>query len=116
MWVAMDPPTQDQAPQLGTLYIRNFSVRGEAGARARGGRRARRQTRGGVDFSEMSCRVHPRAGPHGECARAWCAGRWSAPPSMARSITAKDEVHLRGTFVPFYGLNNMFGQIPIVAA
>jgi hypothetical protein len=26
----------------------------------------------------------------------------------------KDEVHLRGTFVPFYGLNNMFGQIPIV--
>ena len=27
---------------------------------------------------------------------------------------AKDDVHLRGTFVPFYGLNNMFGQIPIV--
>ena len=26
----------------------------------------------------------------------------------------KDSVHLRGTFVPFYGLNNMFGQIPIV--
>ena len=23
-------------------------------------------------------------------------------------------MHLRGTFVPFYGLNNMFGQIPIV--
>ena len=27
---------------------------------------------------------------------------------------AKDDVHLRGTFVPLYGLNNMFGQIPIV--
>ena len=27
---------------------------------------------------------------------------------------ARDEVHLRGTFVPLYGLNNMFGQIPIV--
>ncbi|MDO8878971.1 MAG: hypothetical protein Q7V40_23080, partial [Pseudolabrys sp.] len=29
---------------------------------------------------------------------------------------ARDEVHLRGTFVPFYGLNNMFGlgQIPLV--
>ena len=26
----------------------------------------------------------------------------------------KNEVHLRGTFVPLYGLNNMFGQIPIV--
>ena len=27
---------------------------------------------------------------------------------------ASDDVHLRGTFVPLYGLNNMFGQIPIV--
>jgi hypothetical protein len=27
---------------------------------------------------------------------------------------ARDELHLRGTFVPFYGLNNMFGQLPIV--
>ena len=27
---------------------------------------------------------------------------------------ARDEVHMRGTLVPLYGLNNMFGQIPIV--
>jgi hypothetical protein len=26
----------------------------------------------------------------------------------------KNDVHLRGTFVPFYGLNNLFGQIPVV--
>ena len=26
----------------------------------------------------------------------------------------RDDVRLRGTFVPFYGINNMFGQIPIV--
>jgi len=25
----------------------------------------------------------------------------------------KDDVRMRGTFVPFYGLNNMFGQIPL---
>ncbi len=25
----------------------------------------------------------------------------------------RDEVRMRGTFVPLYGLNNMFGQIPI---
>src|SRR5262249_59067698 len=29
MWMAMDPPTQEQSPQIGTLYIRRFSVRGE---------------------------------------------------------------------------------------
>ena len=27
---------------------------------------------------------------------------------------ARDEVRMRGTLVPLYGLNNMFGQIPIV--
>src|SRR5207247_5108234 len=27
---------------------------------------------------------------------------------------SRDEVRMRGTFVPLYGLNNMFGQIPIV--
>jgi hypothetical protein len=26
----------------------------------------------------------------------------------------KNDVHMRGTFVPLYGLNNAFGQIPIV--
>ena len=26
---------------------------------------------------------------------------------------ARQDVRLRGTFVPLYGLNNMFGQIPI---
>ncbi len=26
----------------------------------------------------------------------------------------RDEVQLRGTFIPLYGLNNVFGQIPIV--
>ncbi len=25
----------------------------------------------------------------------------------------KDDVHMRGTFIPLYGLNNMFGQIPL---
>jgi len=27
---------------------------------------------------------------------------------------ARDQVAMRGTLVPLYGLNNMFGQIPIV--
>src|SRR6185295_11007796 len=29
MWMAMDPPTQEQSPQSGTLYIRKLVVRGE---------------------------------------------------------------------------------------
>ena len=112
MWVAMDPPTPEQSPQLGTLYIRNFVVRGEPGLdRIVAG--APGQGQGGVEFSEM----------HSEFTR--LPGRMAVRDGVVRGPVvgatiegqidyAKDDVHLRGTFVPFYGLNNMFGQIPIV--
>ena len=112
MWVAMDPPSDDQAPQVGILFVRDFKVRGEAGldhivAGAPG------QNRDGVPFSEM----------HAEFTR--FPGKMAVRngvvrgPLVGATISgqinyAKNDVHLRGTFVPFYGLNNMFGQIPIV--
>jgi hypothetical protein len=112
MWMAMDPPTQEQKPQVGTLSIRNFVVRGEptldrvvAGAPG--------QPRGSVQFTEM----------HADFTR--FAGKMSVRDGVVRGPAVgatvegqvdyiKNDVHLRGTFVPFYGLNNMFGQIPIV--
>ncbi|HEU5017198.1 MAG TPA: AsmA-like C-terminal region-containing protein, partial [Pseudolabrys sp.] len=112
MWVAMDPPSQSATPQDGILYVRNFTVRGEAGLdRLVAG--APGQAQDGVKFSEM----------HAEFTRR--PGRMSVRDGVLRGplvgITmegqinyARNDVHLRGTFVPFYGLNNMFGQIPIV--
>lgn len=112
MWVAMDPPTEDESAQIGTLYISNFVVQGEptlqrvvAGAPG--------QPQGSVQFSEL----------HADFTR--FAGKMSVRDGVVRGpavgVTVegqidytKNEVHLRGTFVPFYGLNNMFGQIPIV--
>ncbi len=52
MWVAMDPPTQDQAPQVGTLNIRNFVVRGEP-ALDRVVAGAPGEKHGSVQFSEL---------------------------------------------------------------
>src|SRR5262245_49481205 len=113
MWVAMDPPTQEQTPQVGTLYIRRFSVRGEpalekvvSGAPGTAGST-------GVDFSEM--RAEFTRFP-GEMAIRDGVVRG---PLVGATVEGnvdyiRDEVHLRGTFVPFYGINNMFGQIPIV--
>ncbi|HVZ53107.1 MAG TPA: hypothetical protein VG986_14150 [Pseudolabrys sp.] len=113
MWVAMDPPSQDQAPQIGTLYIRNFAVRGEPAlervvAGAPGG-----ESRGSVDFSEMRADFTRFTGK--------MAIRDGVVRGPLVGVTVegqidyvRDDVHLRGTFVPFYGLNNMFGQIPIV--
>jgi hypothetical protein len=112
MWVAMDPPTQERAPQVGTLYIRNFVVRGEPGLdRVVSG--APGQAQGGVQFSEAHCdftRVPGRMAVHDGVVRGPVVGA-----TVEGQIDyLKNEMHLRGTFVPFYGLNNMFGQLPIV--
>jgi hypothetical protein len=112
MWAAMDPPTLDQAPQEGLLNVRDFVVRGEAAldrivAGAPGAQRA------GVEFSRM--RVEFVRSP----------GKFTIRDAVVRGPIvgatmdgvldyASGDVRLRGTFVPLYGLNNMFGQIPIV--
>ncbi|MGA7387478.1 MAG: hypothetical protein WBW99_06035 [Pseudolabrys sp.] len=112
MWVALDPPTQEQSPQIGTLYIRRFAVRGEPALdRVVSGAPGVAST--GVDFSEMRAdftRFPGKMAVHEGIVRGPLVGA-----TVEGNIDyTRDEVHLRGTFVPFYGLNNMFGQIPIV--
>jgi hypothetical protein len=113
MWVAMDPPTEEQSPQIGTLFIRSFVVRGEpalervvSGAPGTVGAT-------GVDFSEMRAdftRFPGKMSVRDGIVRGPLVGA-----TVEGNIDyTRDDVHLRGTFVPFYGLNNMFGQIPIV--
>lgn len=114
MWLAMDPPTQEQTPQIGTIVVRDFVVRGEpaldrivATSGASGPQ--------GVGFAEASAGFTKTP------------GRMSVRDGVVRGPLvgatvegqvdyASNEIHLRGTFVPLYGLNNMFGlgQIPIV--
>src|SRR6476469_267856 len=113
MWVAMDPPTQEQSPQIGTLFIRSFAVRGEpaldrvvSGAPGSAGI-------AGVDFSEM--RADFTRFPGKMAVRDGVVRGPLVGATVEGNIDyTRDDVHLRGTFVPFYGLNNMFGQIPIV--
>jgi len=113
MWVALDPPTQEQSPQIGTLFIRSFAVRGEptldrvvSGAPGAAGAT-------GVDFSELRTDFTRLPG------KMTIRDGIVRGPLVGATIEGqidytRDDVHLRGTFVPFYGLNNMFGQIPIV--
>lgn len=116
MWLAMDPPTQEQSPQIGTLYIRRFAVRGEptldrivSGAPNSPGAPAG----SGVDFSEM--RAEFTRFPGKMAIRDGIVRGPLVGATVEGNIDyVRDDVHLRGTFVPFYGLNNMFGQIPIV--
>jgi hypothetical protein len=112
MWVAMDPATKNRAPQIGHLYISNFAVRGEpvlerivAGAPGR--------PSGSVDFSELRADFTRRPGSM-SIRDGVVRGPLVGATIEGNINYVKNEVHLRGTFVPFYGLNNMFGQIPIV--
>ena len=113
MWVAMDPPTQEQSPQVGTLFIRSFVVRGEPALERVVSGAPGTPGANGVDFSEMRAdftRFPGKMSVRDGIVRG---------PLVGATVEGKidytrDDVHLRGTFVPFYGLNNMFGQIPIV--
>jgi hypothetical protein len=109
----MDPPTQEQSPQIGTLFIRGFAVRGEPALErvVSGAPGAAGAT--GVDFSEM--RADFTRFPGKMAVRDGIVRGPLVGATVEGNIDyTRDDVHLRGTFVPFYGLNNMFGQIPIV--
>jgi hypothetical protein len=111
MWVAIDPPTPDQQPQEGLLNIRDFSIKGETSLdRVVSGASTSAK---GVEFSRLKV----------EFTRV--PGKLTIREGLLRGPTvgatldgnvdfAKNDVRLRGTFVPLYGLNNAFGQIPIV--
>ena len=112
MWVAMDPPSADQKPQVGTLYVRNFTVRGEptlkrvtAGAPGQPG--------SGVRFSEAHMDFTRYPG-HMSIRDGVVRGPAVGATVEGQIDYVRNDVHLRGTFVPFYGINNLFGQIPVV--
>ncbi len=112
MWVAMDPPSADQPRQIGHLYISNFVVRGEP-ALERVVSGAPGRPSGSVEFSELRADFTRTPG------RMSISDGVVRGPLVGATIEGninyvKNDVHLRGTFVPFYGINNMFGQIPIV--
>ncbi len=112
MWVALDPPTKDHAPQEGILNIRDFAVRGEA-ALDRIASQGQNGAKNGVDFSRL--RVEFTRAPGRVAFRDGVVRGPTVGATMDGVIDyAKNDVHMRGTFVPLYGLNNAFGQIPIV--
>jgi len=114
MWIALDPQSADLAPQEGILNIRDFVVRGE-GALERVAA-APEQPGGpspGVQFSRLRVEFTRSLG------RFTIRDGLLKGPAIGGTVDGhidyhRDEVRMRGTFVPLYGLNNMFGQLPIV--
>jgi hypothetical protein len=112
MWVAMDPPNANGTPQDGLLNVSDFTVRGEA-ALDRVVAGAPNGPNNGVQFSRM--RVGFTRAPGKMSIREGLV----SGPMVGATIDgvmdyANNDLRMRGTFVPLYGLNSAFGEIPIV--
>ncbi len=112
IWILMEPPKPDHSPQDGLINIRDFTIRGErdlAGVLPN----APDVQRDSIPFTSM--RVEFTRTPGKLAIRDGVV----RGPVIGATIDGtvdyqRDDVHLRGTFVPLYVLNNMFSQIPIV--
>ncbi|MGH6676135.1 MAG: hypothetical protein ACRECE_07940, partial [Xanthobacteraceae bacterium] len=116
MVVAMDAPSPKNPVQHGTVDVRNFAVHNEAElqrAATSGSQRPAQSTSGDLHFTSM--RVDFIRAP----------GRMALRDGVVRGPVlggtidglidyAGDSVDLRGTLVPLYGPNNLFGWIPVV--
>jgi hypothetical protein len=110
--LAMDPPTTEPRATEGLINVRDFSIKGEASldrvaAGAAGG------LPNGVAFSRLRAEFTRQNGQ-------WTIREGVVKgPMVGATIEGNidypaNQVRMSGTFVPMYGLNNMFGQIPIV--
>ena len=110
--LAMDPPTVDPRAKEGLINVRDFSVKGETSLErvAAGGPGV---AQGSIAFSRLRAEFTRQNGQltiregvvKGPAIGATIEGNIDYPGNQVR---------MSGTFVPVYGLNNMFGQIPIV--
>jgi len=110
--LAMDPPTSEPGAKEGLINVRDFSVKGEGSLdRLAAGVPAAAQ--GGVIFSRLRAEFTRQNG------QLTIREGVVKGPTIGATIEGSidypgNQVRMSGTFVPVYGLNNMFGQIPIV--
>ena len=110
--LAMDPPSSDNRPKEGLVNLRDFAVKGEAQlASVAGGGQGGNQnsiafSRLRAEFTRQNGQLTIREGVvKGPVVGATIEGSIDYPANTVR---------MSGTFVPMYGLNNMFGQLPVI--
>jgi Protein of unknown function/AsmA-like C-terminal region len=110
--LAMDPPTVEPSAKEGLINVFDFSVKGEASLdrMAAGGPVG---VQNGVSFSRLRAEF-TRLNGQLTIREGVVKG-----PTIGATIEGSidfpgNQVRMSGTFIPMYGLNNMFGQIPIV--
>ncbi|MEW6255586.1 MAG: AsmA-like C-terminal region-containing protein [Pseudomonadota bacterium] len=116
LWVTLDPPRSDATTQEGSISLRDFVLRGEPG----------------LDILASAARDSSGRSEPGTAAFQKAQAKFTRTPG---SVTIKDGaiygpvagatvdgtidfaaewLALRGTYVPAYGLNNLFSKLPII--
>src|SRR4029453_4375189 len=110
--LALEPPTVEPGAKDGLINVRDFSIRGEASLDrvAAGGSPG---AQNGVSFSALRAEFTRQNG------QLTIRDGVVKGPIIGATIegsidTVANQVRMSGTFVPMYGLNNMFGQIPVL--
>jgi hypothetical protein len=110
--LAMDPPTVEPSAKDGLINVRDFSVKGE-GALDRVAAGGPVGVQNGVSFAALRAEFTRQNG------QLTIREGVVKGPTIGATIEGSidypgNQVRMSGTFVPMYGLNNMFGQLPIV--
>ena len=108
--LAMEPPTLEPTAKEGLMNVRDFTIKGEAQLEraAAGGPPG---TQNGIAFSGLRAEFTRQSG------LLTIREGVVKGPTIGATIEGTidyvgNSVRMSGTFVPMYGLNNMFGQIP----
>jgi len=110
--LAVDPPTVEPSAKEGLLNVKDFTVRGESALDrlAAGGQPG---AQNGISFTRLRAEFTRQNGQL--TIRDGVLKGLTIGGTIEGSIDyTGNQVRMSGTFVPIYGLNNMFGQIPIV--
>ena len=110
--LAMDPPTVEPRAKQGLINVRDFSIKGET-ALDRAAAGGPQNAQNGISFSRLRAEFTRQNGQlmvHEGVVKG---------PTIGATIEGNidfpgNQVRMSGTFVPMYGLNNIFGQLPIV--
>jgi hypothetical protein len=109
--LALDPPTVEPSAKEGLLNVKDFTVKGES-AIDRLAAGAATGAQGGIAFSRLRAEFTRQNG------QLVIREGVLKGPSIGGTIEGSidypgNQVRMSGTFVPIYGLNNIFGQIPL---
>ncbi len=110
--LAMDPPTIEPSAKEGLLNVRDFTVKGEASLDriAAGGPGG---IQNGIFFSRLRAEFSRQNG------QLTVREGVAKGPAIGGTIEGTldyntNQVRMSGTFVPLFGVNNIFGQIPVL--